>query len=100
MHPRTWHARHGRAPTSPTGAASRAAVNTLYPRPYRSVVTIPTNNDLTLVAVNWTIDDYRAVRHDIEGHYHRTIAQVAPELAEQLRGGHREDRWIGAAVPS
>ena len=77
-----------------------SGVNTLYPRPYRSVVTIPTNNDLTLVAVNWTIDDYRAVRHDIEGHYHRTIAEVAPELAEQLRGGRREDRWIGAALPS
>lgn len=81
-----------------SGLPSR--VNTLYPRPYRSVVTIPTNNDLTLVAVNWTIDDYRAVRHDIEGHYHRTIAEAAPELAEQLRGGRREDRWIGAAVPS
>jgi flavin-dependent dehydrogenase len=75
-------------------------VNTLYPRPYRSVVTIPTNDDLTLVAVNWAIDDYRAVRHDIEGHYHRTVAEVAPELAEQLRTGRREERWIGAAVPS
>jgi flavin-dependent dehydrogenase len=75
-------------------------VNTLYPRPYRSVVTIPTNDDLTLVAVNWAIDDYRAVRHDIEGHYHRTVAEVAPDLAEQLRTGRREERWIGAAVPS
>ena len=75
-------------------------VNTLYPRPYRSVVTIPTNDDLTLVAVNWTIDDYRAVRHDIEGHYHRAVAEIAPELADQLRAGRREDRWIGAAVPS
>lgn len=75
-------------------------VNTLYPRPYRSVVTIPTHDDLTLVAVSWVIDDYRAVRNDIEGHYHRTITEVAPELAEQLRAGRREDRWIGAAVPS
>jgi 2-polyprenyl-6-methoxyphenol hydroxylase-like FAD-dependent oxidoreductase len=64
------------------------------------VVTIPTHDDLTLIAVNWVIDDYRAARHDIEGHYHQTIAQVAPELAEQLRGGRREDRWIGATVPS
>ena len=91
-------ARQGTYFTYWSGLPSR--VNTLYPRPYRSVVTIPTNNDLTLVAVNWTIDDYRAVRHDIEGHYHRTIAEAAPELAEQLRGGRREDRWIGAAVPS
>jgi flavin-dependent dehydrogenase len=91
-------ARQGTYFTYWSGLPSR--VNTLYPRPYRSVVTIPTNDDLTLVAVNWTIDDYRAARHDIESHYHRTIAQVAPELAEQLRGGHREDRWIGAALPS
>ena len=91
-------ARQGTYFTYWSGLPSR--VNTLYPRPYRSVVTIPTNDDLTLVAVNWTIDDYRAVRHDIEGHYHRTIAEAAPELAEQLRRGRREDRWIGAAVPS
>ena len=64
------------------------------------MVAIPTNDDLTLVAVNWAIDDYRAVRHDIEGHYHRTISDIAPELGEQLRGRRREDRWIGAAVPS
>ncbi|MDF3051616.1 MAG: oxidoreductase [Pseudonocardia sp.] len=91
-------ARQGTYFTYWSGLPSR--VNTLYPRPYRSVVTIPTNDDLTMVAVNWAIDDYRAVRHDIEGHYHRTIAQIAPQLAEQLRGSRREDRWIGAAVPS
>jgi 2-polyprenyl-6-methoxyphenol hydroxylase-like FAD-dependent oxidoreductase len=91
-------ARQGTYFTYWSGLPSR--VNTLYPRPYRSVVTIPTHDDLTLVAVNWAIDDYRSVRHDIEGHYHQTIAQVAPRLAEQLREGRREDRWIGAAVPS
>jgi flavin-dependent dehydrogenase len=91
-------ARQGTYFTYWSGLPSR--VNTLYPRPYRSVVTIPTHDDLTLVAVNWTIDDYRAVRHDIDGHYHRTVAEVAPELGEQLRGARREDRWMGAAVPS
>jgi flavin-dependent dehydrogenase len=91
-------ARQGTYFTYWSGLPSR--VNTLYPRPYRSVVTIPTNDDLTMVAVNWAIDGYRAVRHDIEGHYHRTIAEIAPELADQLRGSRREDRWIGAAVPS
>ncbi|MDF2976335.1 MAG: oxidoreductase [Actinomycetospora sp.] len=75
-------------------------VPTLYPRAYRSVVTTPTNDDLTMVAVNWVIDDYRSVRRDIEGEYHRAVAEIAPELAEQLRAGRREDRWIGAAVPS
>ncbi len=75
-------------------------VPTLYPRAGRSLVRIPTNDDLTMVAVNWAIDDYRAVRRDIEGEYHRAVTEIAPELAEQLRGGRREDRWVGAAVPS
>jgi flavin-dependent dehydrogenase len=91
-------ARQGTYFTYWSGLASR--VPTLYPRAYRSVVTTPTHDDLTMVAVNWVVDDYRAVRRDIEGEYHRAVAEIAPELAEQLRGGRREDRWIGAAVPS
>jgi flavin-dependent dehydrogenase len=91
-------ARQGTYFTYWSGLPSR--VPTLYPRPYRSVVTTPTHDDLTMVAVNWVIDDYSAARRDIEGEYHRAVAEIAPELAEQLRGGRREDRWIGAAVPS
>jgi flavin-dependent dehydrogenase len=91
-------ARQGTYFTYWSGLPSR--VPTLYPRPYRSVVTTPTHDDLTMVAVNWVIDDYSAARRDIEGEYHRAVAEIAPELAEQLRGGRRVDRWIGAAVPS
>jgi flavin-dependent dehydrogenase len=91
-------ARQGTYFTYWSGLPSR--VPTLYPRAYRSVVTTPTHDDLTMVAVNWVVDDYRAVRRDIEGEYHRAVAEIAPELAEQLRAGRREDRWIGAAVPS
>jgi flavin-dependent dehydrogenase len=72
----------------------------LYTRPYRSVAAFPTNDDLTVIGVNWAIDDYAAVRGDIEGHYLRTLAHVAPELAERVNAGTREERWIGTAVPS
>jgi 2-polyprenyl-6-methoxyphenol hydroxylase-like FAD-dependent oxidoreductase len=73
--------------------------STLYSRPYRSVVAFPTHDDLTVVSVSWPLDEFRAVRRDIAGSYHRTIAEVAPELAGRLTGGRREERWVGAAVP-
>ena len=73
---------------------------TLYTRPYRSIAAFPTNDDLTVIAVDWAIDDYVAVRRDIEGHYLRTLTDVAPELAERVHAGTREERWIGTAVPS
>jgi 2-polyprenyl-6-methoxyphenol hydroxylase-like FAD-dependent oxidoreductase len=73
--------------------------STLYSRPYRSVVAFPTHDDLTVVSVSWPVDEFRAARADIAGSYHRTIAEVAPELAERLTGGRREERWVGAAVP-
>jgi 2-polyprenyl-6-methoxyphenol hydroxylase-like FAD-dependent oxidoreductase len=74
--------------------------STLYPRDFRSVVTFPTNDDLTLVGVNWAIKDFPAVRADIAGQYHRAVAEAAPELAERLRAGTREQRWAGTAIPS
>jgi 2-polyprenyl-6-methoxyphenol hydroxylase-like FAD-dependent oxidoreductase len=75
-------------------------VNTLYARPWRSAVAYPTNDDLTLVAVNWPIDDYVGVRADIAGNYLRTLAEVAPDLADRMRDARREERWIGTAIPS
>ena len=72
---------------------------TLYSRPYRAVVAVPTHDDLTVVSVSLAIDAFRAARADIAGHYARTLDEVAPELAERVRAGRREERWIGAATP-
>ena len=74
--------------------------NTLFTRPWRSAVAYPTDDELTLVAVNWPIDDYRPVRADIAGNYLRTLGEVAPRLADRLRDARREERWIGTAIPS
>ncbi len=71
----------------------------MYSRPYRSVVTFPTHDDLTVVSVNWVIDDYRAVRRDIAGNFLAAVSQIAPELAERLRTATREERWIGTTTP-
>jgi 2-polyprenyl-6-methoxyphenol hydroxylase-like FAD-dependent oxidoreductase len=72
---------------------------TLYSRPYRSVVTVPTHDGLTVVSISLPVHAFRAARADIAGHYARTLDEVAPELAEQVRAGRREERWIGAATP-
>ncbi len=38
------------------------------------------------------------MRADIEGNYHQVIGEVAPELAQRLRGGRRESKWIGGSI--
>ena len=74
--------------------------STLYVRPYRVVAANPTNDDLTVVAVSWPLDEYHRARSDIAGTFFRTVEEVSPELADRLRAGRREERWVGAAVPS
>jgi 2-polyprenyl-6-methoxyphenol hydroxylase-like FAD-dependent oxidoreductase len=73
--------------------------STIYSRPYRSVVAVPTHDDLTVVSIGLPVAEFRAARADIAGTYHTTIEEVAPEIAERLRSGRREERWVGAAVP-
>jgi flavin-dependent dehydrogenase len=72
---------------------------TLYPRDGHTVYAFPTHDALTLVGVNWTIDRWRAARGDIAGAHFRAVAAAAPDLAERLAAGRREERWVGAATP-
>jgi 2-polyprenyl-6-methoxyphenol hydroxylase-like FAD-dependent oxidoreductase len=74
--------------------------STLFVRPNRVVSANPTNDGLTVVAVSWPLGEYRRARDDIAGTFARTVEEVSPELADRLRGGRREERWAGAAVPS
>ena len=72
----------------------------LYSGDYRFAYGWMTNDDLALVGVNWAIQDFRAVRHDITGNFLRELARLTPVLAEQVRGGRREAKWLGGAVPN
>jgi 2-polyprenyl-6-methoxyphenol hydroxylase-like FAD-dependent oxidoreductase len=76
-----------------------SAEPTLYSRPRRSVVAFPTHDDLTVVSVTWPLEEFRAARSAIEGNYLAEVAAAAPELAEKLRTGTREEPFVGAAVP-
>ncbi|MDD7942918.1 FAD-dependent monooxygenase [Actinomycetospora lutea] len=75
------------------------STTTLYPRPYRSVVAFPTHDELTVVSVNFALEDFHAAAADRPGAYFRALDEIAPELAEQMRAGRREGRWIGSTVP-
>jgi flavin-dependent dehydrogenase len=50
--------------------------------------------------VGFAAKDHPSVRADIEGNYLRAITEDAPDLAERLRNGHREERFVGGVVPN
>jgi flavin-dependent dehydrogenase len=70
----------------------------IYTRPHRLVYAWPTNDDLTLLGVNWPARDYGGVRADVERSYLGAVEQASPRLAERVRAGSRRSRWIGGSV--
>ena len=66
-------------------------------RPGLGYAAWPTNDDLTLVIAGRTIDEFDAVRRDIEATYLETL-EIAPAFAERVRGAKREERFVGTAV--
>lgn len=71
-----------------------------YPGAYRGTFGWMTNDGLALIGVGFAAQDHRAVKADIEGHYLRAIAEDAPGLAERMRNGRREERFIGGLAPN
>jgi 2-polyprenyl-6-methoxyphenol hydroxylase-like FAD-dependent oxidoreductase len=56
----------------------------------------PTHDDLTLVIVGLTDDEFNAARSDVEGTFLRTL-DLAPALGERVRSGKREERFHAAS---
>jgi flavin-dependent dehydrogenase len=71
----------------------------LWLRPWRVMFAYNTNDNLTLVGCAFPARELPAVRADVEGNYMRSIAEHTPELAERLKGGTRESRFVGGAIP-
>lgn len=71
-----------------------------HPGAYRGAFGWMTNDGLALIGVGFAAQDHPAIRRDIERHYLRTIAEDAPDLAERMRNGHREERFVGGVVPN
>jgi 2-polyprenyl-6-methoxyphenol hydroxylase-like FAD-dependent oxidoreductase len=70
-------------------------------RPGRMVIAFPTNDHLTLVVILWPRAEFHSVRSDIEGQFLLAAETCTPALAERLRAGRREERFVGtASVPN
>lgn len=66
----------------------------------RAMVTFSTNDGLTCLIVAWPHREFHEFRADIEGNYLKTV-DLAPGLAERVRNGKREERFVGTAdVPN
>jgi flavin-dependent dehydrogenase len=68
----------------------------IYSRPRRGIVVVPTNDGFVCVGVAWPRIEFHEFRRDIEGNHWRTV-ELVPELAERLRAGRREARYVGTA---
>jgi flavin-dependent dehydrogenase len=66
-------------------------------RPGLAYAAWPTNDDLTLVIAGRPIDEFEAVRRDVEATFLETL-EIAPAFADRIRGATREERFVGTAV--
>jgi flavin-dependent dehydrogenase len=69
----------------------------VYIRPTRALIAIPTHDDLTCVVVAWSIDEFEANRHDVEGNYLKAF-DAEPAFAARMRQATREERFIGTTM--
>ncbi len=69
----------------------------MYLRPTRAIVAIPTHDELTCVVVAWSIDEFEANRHDVEGNYLKAF-DAEPTFADRMRHATREERFVGTTM--
>lgn len=70
----------------------------IYPRAGVAPYAWATNDGLTLVGVNWPVAERSRIRADVEGCYFEALGSAAPALAERVRSGKREAKWITGSV--
>jgi flavin-dependent dehydrogenase len=71
----------------------------LWLRPNRVVFAYNTNDNLSLIGVAFPARELAEVRTNVEKNHAATIAEHAPELAERMRSGKRESRFVGGVIP-
>jgi 2-polyprenyl-6-methoxyphenol hydroxylase-like FAD-dependent oxidoreductase len=68
----------------------------LYVREHHAFGGAPTNHGLHLVMVNWPTSNFATVRTDVERYVWRAL-ESAPDFAQRVREGRREEKWYGTA---
>lgn len=71
-----------------------------YLRLGRTVYVVPTNDDLTLIGVNWGANELDEINKDREGNYHKVLKELTPGVAERMSQGKRESAFVGGARPN
>lgn len=67
------------------------------PRERRMVISFPTGDGLSCVYAAWPRGQFREFRSDVEGNFLETL-DLVPALAEGVRAGRREERFVGTAT--
>ncbi len=67
-----------------------------YSRGSRAIYAFPTNGGLTEVVTFWPNKEFHEYRADIEGNFLKTV-DLVPALADRVRNGQREERFMGSA---
>lgn len=62
----------------------------------RGILSFPTHNGLSCLAVGGAIEQFHEFREDIEGNYMAVIDRI-PDIADAIRSGERKERFIGTA---
>ena len=70
-----------------------------YIRDRRGFAAMPTHDALTLVIAGWPYAEFAQNKQDIQGNYLQTL-ELAPAIADRVRGARQEARFAGAAVPN
>ncbi len=60
----------------------------------RHVLAFPTHDDLTCIFVAWPADEFETYRADVDANFRATV-DLAPALADRLRGGDRVAPYRG-----
>jgi flavin-dependent dehydrogenase len=68
----------------------------VYRKQRRGIFVHPTNDGLTAIFVGSPIAEFPAIRSDPERSFLRSL-DIAPDLAERVRGGRRVERFYGCA---
>ena len=66
-------------------------------RPDRGFAAVETNDGLTMLVVGWPYAESDAYKSDVEANYLKTL-ELAPGLADRVRGAKREARFAGGSV--
>jgi 2-polyprenyl-6-methoxyphenol hydroxylase-like FAD-dependent oxidoreductase len=63
-------------------------------REYEGIYAFPSSGGSTIIGGNWSIDRFRAARHDIETSYFDLLHRAAPELAARVAEAERADERV------